>query len=377
MNPRPPPRKIVVVTNEFYPKRGGIATYAQELARALDNAGQAVAVWVPNHPTLADCGLRCPVIGMTVKGNHGWLDRMRFARWMRSVSENEIRESVFVFAEPGPIWALLYGDLLRMPKLACFGFILHGSELAQIVRVPVLRDRFGEVAAHLAFVGVVSTYNRRVLLEAYPELKERCHLMPGGGSVVPCLERGEGEQGDSFKILTVGRIHPRKGQMAVLEAIAGLPAELRSKVRYRAVGPIVKQGYADALRQYSERRGINFEMTGSVPEEALYAYYREADMFALTSVPYRDSVEGLGLVYVDAARMGLPLLAHRIGGVEDVVKHGLNGILADPRDRTSLTTALQLMMENTALRERLAHTAPESVAEFTWERVAQTLVEAL
>lgn len=165
--------------------------------------------------------------------------------------------------------------------------------------------------------------------------------------------------------------------MAVLEAIAELPVELRNKVRYRAVGPIVKRGYANVLKQYSEQRGLHFEMTGSVTEEALYTYYREADLFALTSMPYRDSVEGLGLVYVDAARMGLPLLAHRIGGVEDVVKHGVNGLLADPQDRGSLALALRKLAEDNTLREQLARGGPESVAEFTWERVAQTLIAAL
>lgn len=377
MNQSPLPHRIVVVTNEFYPKRGGIATYAQELARALDNAGQAVAVWAPRHTLLAESGLKCPVTGMPVRGNHGWLDRIRFARWMRSVPEQKRRESVFVFAEPGPLWAMLYGDLLRMPQLGRFGYILHGSELARIVRIPSLRERFREVATRARFIGVVSNYNKQALLEAYSELAERCLLMPGGGSVVPNEQKKEARGDGFFRILTVGRIHPRKGQMAVLEAIAELPVELRNKVQYRAVGPIVKQGYANALKQYSEQTGINFEMTGSVTEEALYAYYLEADLFALTSVPYRDSVEGLGLVYVDAARMGLPLLAHRIGGVEDVVKHGLNGLLAEPSDRASLRAALQQMMENTDLRERLARAAPETVAEFTWERAAQTLVDAL
>lgn len=377
MNQSPLPHRIVVVTNEFYPKRGGIATYAQELARALDNAGQAVAVWAPRHTLLAESGLKCPVTGMPLRGNHGWLDRIRFARWMRSVPEQERRESVFVFAEPGPLWAMLYGDLLRMPQLGQYGFILHGSELARVVRIPALRERFREVATRARFVGVVSTYNRRVLLGAYPELVDRCLMMPGSGSVVPSAEKKEVRRDGIFRILTVGRIHPRKGQMAVLEAIAELPVELRNKVRYRAVGPIVKRGYANVLKQYSEQRGLHFEMTGSVTEEALYTYYREADLFALTSMPYRDSVEGLGLVYVDAARMGLPLLAHRIGGVEDVVKHGVNGLLADPQDRGSLALALRKLAEDNTLREQLARGGPESVAEFTWERVAQTLIAAL
>lgn len=369
------------MTHEFYPKRGGIATYVQELAAQLHAMEQTVEVWAPQHTTLADSGLRCPVVGMPLRGTHGWADRVRFASWLRSRAESYLRETFFILAEPGPLWAFLWSDLLAQPHGLRYGLILHGSELARILRRPNFRERFMGVAALAAFIGVVSAYNQKMFLGAFPELAEKVLLMPGGGSGVQMENRHAPLMGtkvhDNVSILTVARIHPRKGQMALLEAIADLPAVLRKKVCYRAVGPIVHRAYAQSLRDFAESNAIALELPGVVEEKELATYYRQADIFALTSMPYRDSVEGLGLVYLDAARIGLPLLAHRIGGVEDVVQHGVNGLLADPFDRKTLTDALHALLSDDKMRMRLAANGPASVSTYSWERVAHAVINGV
>mgnify|MGYP003350277809 CR=1 FL=1 len=58
---------------------------------------------------------------------------------------------------------------------------------------------------------------------------------------------------------------------------------------------------------------------GDVPDEELSRIYDRADIFAMTSINHGDSIEGFGLVYLEAAAHGLPIVAHDVGGVRDAV----------------------------------------------------------
>ena len=114
-------------------------------------------------------------------------------------------------------------------------------------------------------------------------------------------------------ILTVGRI-PRKGQLETLEALGRLSVEDQRRIRYRIVGPVVRRGYRAKILRLSARCPFSVELTGPLSEEALRAEYARADIFALTSRTAGKSVEGFGLVYLDASARGLPVVATRVAG---------------------------------------------------------------
>jgi phosphatidylinositol alpha-1,6-mannosyltransferase len=69
---------------------------------------------------------------------------------------------------------------------------------------------------------------------------------------------------------------------------------------------------------------------GNIPDEELAAVYDRSDIFALTSVEHGQSVEGFGLVYLEAAAHSLPIVAHRVGGVSEAVRDGVTGLLVTP-----------------------------------------------
>ena len=95
----------------------------------------------------------------------------------------------------------------------------------------------------------------------------------------------------------------------------------------------------------------------------------------MTSMPYRNSIEGFGLVYLEAAAHGLPIIANRVGGVEDAVSDGENGILVDPGDEPSLTKALNRLIENGNLREKMGAKGLAWSRSFSWHNAFKTLFE--
>jgi len=105
----------------------------------------------------------------------------------------------------------------------------------------------------------------------------------------------------------------------------------------------------------------------------LRSEYEKADLFALTSIPQANSVEGFGFVYLEASAHGLPIVANRTGGVEDAVKDGQTGLLADPKIQSEITEHLKTFIENNNLREKMGKEGIKWAAKHSWEKVAQSL----
>ena len=81
------------------------------------------------------------------------------------------------------------------------------------------------------------------------------------------------------------------------------------------VGPIVKERFYNNLKKLSENLGCKVRFLGDLPDDELKKHYQNSDIFILPSMPRAKSVEGFGFVYLEASSHGLPIIAHRIGGV--------------------------------------------------------------
>ena len=85
---------------------------------------------------------------------------------------------------------------------------------------------------------------------------------------------------------------------------------------------MVDTSYQSKLETYANTHGLNVKFLGEIPETELAALYFSADVFIMTSVHYRNSIEGFGLVYLEAAAHELPIIAHKIGGVSRLCRRG-------------------------------------------------------
>lgn len=358
--PSPP---VALFTHEFLPFHGGIAIYCAGLAEALAEAGRKVTVWAPDYGKSEETFEACPVRRNPWSGNQRWPARLA---WMRAVarSRDELEGADWVVAEPGPLLALLYRPSLARGcrKLT---IIFHGTELRQLLARPHRRFLFSRLLPRVDRVGAVSNAVREIIVRAFPSVAERSVVVPG----VPRFRFEQGSarsEGNGITILTVGRIHPRKGQMAVARALGRLPDGHRERVTWRLVGPAVDSGYLARVWEAAEMAGIRLEITGDLSDGALPRLYREADIFALASKPMRQRMEGLGLVFLEASAGGLPVVAHRTGGVAEAVIDGETGLLVDPGDSDRLTDAIARLIDDGDLRRRLGEAGRAHAAAFNW-----------
>jgi phosphatidylinositol alpha-1,6-mannosyltransferase len=174
-------------------------------------------------------------------------------------------------------------------------------------------------------------------------------------------------------ILTVGRLHPRKGQSFILKALNYLPEELKPKVEFWMVGNGKHTEYQEELKRLVRQSDIKVKMLGQLNDERLREVYEQADIFAMTSMHYKKSIEGFGLVYLEASAHGLPVVAHHIGGVPDAVQHNKTGLLVPPGDKRALAKAFTDLIVNPELRRTLGETGRHWVGKYRWDKSVDML----
>ena len=376
MPPRSPTR-LVMVTHEFFPHRGGIAVYAAEMASAAAALGYAVEVWAPALPA----GNQEPawpfvVRRLPIDSSHSLRNQWRMARELQK-QHDQLHEAILYVPEPGPLLSMLllqFFDDLPPGRLV---ITLHGSEILKLALRPLMRWSTRRLLARADRVSVVSQHALQLLNRYFPNATQKIVLTSGALRAdfhsTPPAPRAAQPAGHKIIILTVARLHPRKGQLRVLEALTALPAELKARFEYWMVGAHSKEGYETALRVAATSGGFRVKFLGDVPDDRLSPIYAQADIFAMTSMPHRFSVEGFGLVYLEAGAHGLPVVAHAIGGVPEAVVDNETGLLVSADDPTALTAAFARLIEDPALRRRLGEAGNLRARSRTWQDNAVTL----
>jgi phosphatidylinositol alpha-1,6-mannosyltransferase len=111
-----------------------------------------------------------------------------------------------------------------------------------------------------------------------------------------------------------------------------------------------------------------------VGTEELPRYYAAADLFVHPNRVDGADFEGFGIVFLEAAACGLPVIAGRSGGVPEAVAEGVTGMLVSGTDIGELQQAMTVLIESPEKRREMGAAARSRVlAEFTWQRAADEL----
>jgi glycosyltransferase involved in cell wall biosynthesis len=181
-------------------------------------------------------------------------------------------------------------------------------------------------------------------------------------------------------VLFVGRLTPHKGVDRLIEALHG-NSELRVVGSEGHDPNPPERDYPNLLRRLAAQRRVEF--LGVVDDAELAALYRIAQVVALPSVEvtcYGRKIrvaELLGLAAIEAMASGTPVVASRLGGLPEVVEHGVTGFLVEPGNMGELRWRLAQVLSDRGLAKRLGRNARERFLEtFTWEACADRCLAA-
>lgn len=174
---------------------------------------------------------------------------------------------------------------------------------------------------------------------------------------------------DTPLVLGLGRLVYKKGFGVLLEAWRQVLAEHPEAL-------LVLAGYGDLreeLMQQSDRLGITNQVcfTGQLDRERTAAYIAATDVFALPIVSDQGT-DGLPNVLLEAMGAGRAIVASDVAGVPDVITHEEHGLLVPDRNPTALADAINQLLSNRDMAERLGTAARQRIeTELTWDHTAE------
>ncbi len=191
----------------------------------------------------------------------------------------------------------------------------------------------------------------------------------------PQARRALGLPLDGRLLLFVGRIQPLKCADAAIETLAELRQGGSEPYRLVVVGgPSGPHGEKSlqSLHDVADASGVreHVHFVAPQPHELLSSYYRAADVCI---VPSRS--ESFGLVALEAAACGTPVVASAVGGLTTLVDHGHTGYLVDDPDPVAYAAAVRKVFDEPLAAERLSTASVLRARRYTWRAAARALVE--
>ena len=373
--------RVLLVTNDFPPRRGGIQSYLQNLVDRLAAAGShTLTVYAPKWKGAGDFDreaayevvrhpgtLMLPVPSVTVR--------------MRKLIARHHADTVwFGAAAPLALMAPLARDAGAGRVIAS----THGHEVGWSM-LPLARTALRRIGTGTDVVTYVSRYTRSRFASAFGPDAALEHLPPGVDAnrfapdeVARAELRSRYHLGERPVVVCVSRLVPRKGQDMLIRA---MPA-IRQRVQGAALVIVGGGPYLTSLRRLAHSFGVaeHVVFTEAVPGDELPAHHALADVFAM---PCRTrgaglDVEGLGIVFLEASATGVPVVAGRSGGAPETVRDGATGVVVDGWDVGAIAASVSDLLADRDRAARMGEAGRRWVLDnWQWSTKAQRLAELI
>lgn len=290
----------------------------------------------------------------------------KVARW--TIDQARHWEPDFVlFGAPYPLPTL--GPALRAELGVPYGVVAHGAEVTVPSAFPVTR----QLLARPMRVADVVFSNSRYTTRKVESLTGRSVDYLGIGVDLDLFRPAETASSAVSEVVigSVSRFVPRKQQLQVIEAADQL-YRAGARVRVSIVG---KGRLESRLREAADAARVPVDLHVDVPWNDLPRLYQEMDVFA---VPTKSrwlglEIEGLGIVYLEAAATALPVVAGTSGGSPETVRPGVTGYVVGTYD--DLVEAMSLLVADEDRRMQMGAAGREFMVEhYSWDGVTERLM---
>jgi phosphatidylinositol alpha-1,6-mannosyltransferase len=358
-------RDVLILTPDFPPRPGGIQTLLHRVASSFVR-------YRPSVVTLGDGGEEERSFD---RAQPFPVDRVRVRAGMRKAAIAALNAEGLAAAVRHRPAAVLSGHIVTGPS---------GLTARRVLGIPTVQY------VHAQELGVRPALARHVLTRVDATIAVSAHarsLVQGLGVpgdlvhlVHPGVDAPEGEPGGSGRdraIVVVARLEERyKGHDVLLRS---LPL-VRSRVpgaKLHVIGDGPLRGHLESLAAaLGAADAVSFH--GQVSDEVRDRIMRSAAVFALLSrIDALGSGEGFGIAFVEAGRLGLPVVAGRAAGAQEAVLDGETGILVDPEDHVAAADAIASLLTDRALAGRLGAAGRARAEARSWHRVTGEVEDVL
>lgn len=364
--------RVLLITNDFPPRDGGIESYLRDFCARLDPENLVVlASSRASKEKLRAYDESLPYRVYRMRDSV-LLPLPHVARRAAQIIRAERIDTVW-FGAAAPLGLL--ADACRRAGATRIVATTHGHEVGWSM-LPLARQMLGRIGKNSDVVTYISRYTRGRFATAFGPQTAFEHL-PSGVDIErfsPDPEAGQKIRqhhgiGESQPLIVcISRLVRRKGQDMLIRSMPKvLEQHPGARLLIVGVGPLKRE-----LEKLAAKLGVSEQVifAGKVSYDDLPAYYNAASVFAM---PARTrgrglDVEGLGIVYLEAQACGVPVIAGKSGGAPETVIDGETGIVVDGVSQRSVATGLVEILDDPERAAAMGACGREYVVQsWTWE----------
>jgi phosphatidylinositol alpha-1,6-mannosyltransferase len=356
--------RILIVTIDYPPPYGGIATFTQQLETFIGNVHDVKVLNFDSRNTNNYELLSWRDFFPTAATKNSFFSLRNIFNPKKLLDhEGGFRDFVFtnmVYRITGQIIESWKPDSIHLTHARVFSAVFERAVPYVVTcHSEEVLDTFGVkyVLNHAQKIHCVSEFTKDKVLAVCPEVKGSTTVIHNAidTSLYSHVDH------EDFRFITICRLDRAKNVPMIVRAIAKLPTETRTKVQYDIVGSgDTLQEIQSLIQEYN--LGNSIHLHGSVSDQKKRELLSKASVFIMCPTPFQQRSEGFGIVYLEAQAAHLPIIASTIGGVPEAVS--TCGILVeDERDPQQIADAMQKLLSDPSLYRRLQENAIRRASE--------------
>jgi glycosyltransferase involved in cell wall biosynthesis len=172
-------------------------------------------------------------------------------------------------------------------------------------------------------------------------------------------------------VLAAGRLHPRKGYETLIDAFERVSKRIPLAECWIVGGDFGDGSYGRSLQAQAQARGLcqSIKFCG-------YSSNVRNDMEKASLLVVPSRIEAFGMVAIEAMSLGLPVVACRTGGLQEIVAHRETGLLVPPGDSAQMANAMIQILSNPSLAKRMGQAGKSRVQElFTTNKMTASFAD--
>lgn len=241
---------------------------------------------------------------------------------------------------------------------------------AEFSHEEIFRRYYGPIiynTNNVAEIITISQFSKKKMLAK--GVQRTIHVIPIGVDTdkflpLPYLSRKKELRKENI-LITVAQLSKRKGIDILIKSILYLK---KKNVIVKIIGSPGDASDELKILVRNLNMGGKIIFLGQISDRGMIECYNNADIFVL---PTKWKTEGFGLVSLEAMACGIPVIASRIGGIPEVVKKGISGILVSPKNPQQLAEAINSLLQNKQELTKIGKSARNwAISQFSWKRVA-------
>lgn len=361
--------RIGIVSQSYYPIRGGVAEHVYHTACELERRGHEVTIVTANFSRFDDDhGRQVIRIGrdVTVPYNGAFVNVTVSFDFQSVISQIESDRKFDIVHIHGPLEPLLPLYALRYftcPKVGTFHSYSTGTPIGYVLLNKTLRSMASRLDARIAVSEAARGFISRFVPGQYDVIPNGVDIEQFSPNVVPMSWYDPSKE---FTILFVGRLDPRKGLKYLIQAFS-IVAQQLPRARLVVVGNGILRRYYEHFVTPNLRHRVSF--VGFVSSRDLPRYYRSCDVFVSPAV----GSESFGIVLIEALATGKAVVASDIVGYNSVVRNQQDGLLVEKRNPLAIAKAILEVAQRPDRRSELERAARKRGVEFAWSMVTSRI----